>query len=58
MNTLCEQQLQGLVTDRDLELAEREFPGICRFHEQRRGMHRTFLDLLAAFISWSPASQH
>jgi hypothetical protein len=58
MNTLCEQTLEGLVTDRDLQLAEQEFPGICRFHEECRGKHRTFLDLLAAFISWCPAQQH
>jgi len=42
--------LLGLVTDQDLELAEREFPGICQFYASRGGRDRTFLELLAAFL--------
>lgn len=43
--------LRGLVTEGDLALAEVEFPGICRYHACHRGEHRTFLDLLVAFMS-------
>jgi hypothetical protein len=42
--------LRGLITDGDLVLAEVEFPGICRFHAQHRGRHRTFLELMVAFM--------
>jgi hypothetical protein len=42
--------LSGLVTDQDLQLAEAEFPGICRLHAERRGRYRTFLELLAAYL--------
>jgi hypothetical protein len=46
--------LCGLVTDQDLELAEVEFPGICRFYAARKGRDRTFLELLAAFLALCP----
>lgn len=42
--------LRGLVTERDLRLAEAEFPGISAFYATRCGRDRTFLDLLAAFL--------
>lgn len=42
--------LLGLVTDLDLELAEREFPGISRYHAAHPGRHRTFLELMVAFV--------
>lgn len=49
--------LRGLITDQDLELAEAEFPGICRLHDSRGHRDRTFLELLAAYLAWmdSPA---
>ena len=43
--------LNGLVTERDLDLAETEFPGISQLHAARGGRDRTFLDLLAAYLS-------
>lgn len=42
--------LRGLVTDRDLDAAEQEFPGICEFYAAHIGRMRTFLDLLAAYL--------
>ncbi|HVV87904.1 MAG TPA: hypothetical protein VHE35_32915 [Kofleriaceae bacterium] len=42
--------LRGLVTEQDLELAEREFPGICELHRRRGAMDRTFLELLHAYL--------
>ena len=42
--------MRGLVTDQDLELAEAEFPGICRLYAERQHRDRTFLDLLAAYL--------
>ena len=44
-------QLRGLVTDKDLDLAEQEFPGITKFHADCAGRFRTFLDLLAAYLA-------
>lgn len=43
--------LRGLVTEQDLELAEQEFPGICELHLRRGARDRTFLELLAAYLS-------
>lgn len=42
--------LRGLITDGDLDQAEQEFPGICRFYASHRGEHRTFLELVVAYI--------
>jgi hypothetical protein len=50
--------LCGLVTERDLDLAELEFPGISNLYATRRGLDRTFLDLLAAYLSIVPTSLH
>lgn len=51
--------LRGLVTDQDLDAAEAEFPGITDFFARRRGLNRTFLDLLGAFLEIGPyATQH
>lgn len=41
------------MTDRDLELAEEVFPGICELHARRGARDRTFLDLLAAYLCGS-----
>jgi hypothetical protein len=43
--------LRGVITDDDLWLAEQEFPGITSFHAAHRGEHRTFLELMFAFIN-------
>jgi hypothetical protein len=43
--------LRGVITEEDLTLAELEFPGISSFHAAHRGEHRTFLELMVAFVS-------
>ena len=48
--------LRGLITEDDLALAEREFPGITRFFETRRGRDRTFLDLVVAYVGEQPVA--
>lgn len=49
--------LCGVVTDRDLELAEQEFPGICELHARRGGRDRTFLELLGAYLGLRSAGR-
>ena len=44
--------MRGLITDRDLEQAEREFPGIGGFFAQLLPKPRTFLELVARFEHW------
>ena len=50
--------LQGLIDERDLDLAEGEFPGISSFYRQcvygRCPCPRTFLELLARFEVFHP----
>jgi len=41
--------VQGRITERQLPLAERSFPGISRFYEGLRDKPATFLQLLWAF---------
>lgn len=47
----------GLITERDLELADQSFPGIIRFFESLSRKPRTFLHLLALFHGWGE-SEH
>jgi hypothetical protein len=42
----------GVITERDLELAEESFPGISRFFESLVTKPRTFLELLRTFQHW------
>lgn len=50
--------LEGLLDERDLDLADREFPGLRAFYEaelSRPTPHpRTFLELLARFGAFGP----
>lgn len=52
--------LQGFVTERDLQLAEQEFPGITGFYLQQRTQSqccpRTFLELLGQYGAFSTAA--
>jgi len=41
--------MQGYITDRDFELAERFFPGIRRFYNESLPRPLTFLELLWRF---------
>ncbi|MCA9553265.1 MAG: hypothetical protein KC933_24730 [Myxococcales bacterium] len=51
-------RLEGLISERELDLAEGEFPGIVSFYRQVSGgirpCPRTFLDLLAQFQAFRP----
>ena len=47
--------MSGFITERDLEQADQEFPGILRFFQQLPRKPRTFLDLLAQFEHWGEA---
>ena len=49
--------LRGVITDGDLDQAEAEFPGICRYYAAHRGEHRTFLELMVAFLGVCPAAR-
>ena len=42
----------GVITERDLELAEESFPGISRFFESMLVKPHTFLELLRTFQHW------
>lgn len=42
----------GLITERDLEQAEEEFPGISQFFSACSCKPRTFLELVALFEHW------
>jgi len=45
----AERRLHGFITELDLLLAEREFPGIARFFRECQPAPPTFLDLLCRF---------
>jgi hypothetical protein len=51
-------KLEGFISERDLDLAEGEFPGIASFYRQcamsARPRPRTFLDLLTAYQVFRP----
>ncbi len=49
--------MAGFITERDLEQAEQEFPGIARFFESLTRKPRTFLDLVAMFEHWGESAQ-
>jgi len=44
--------MRGFITDKDLNEAEAEFPGICRFFASLHTKPRTFLELVARFDHW------
>lgn len=46
----------GVVTERDLALAEEAFPGISRFFEALTDKPRTFLELVRLFEHWCEPS--
>jgi hypothetical protein len=48
--------MMGFITERDLEQAEKEFPGIEAFFGSLANKPRTFLELVAAFEHWSESS--
>jgi hypothetical protein len=47
----------GFITDRDLERAEEDFPGIGRFLASLYKKPRTFLELVAMFEHWREADE-
>ena len=53
METNRESNLRGFVTERDFDLAEREFPGIVRFYADCIRKPVTFLDLLWLYLDGS-----
>jgi hypothetical protein len=46
--------LSGVLTERHLDLAEAEFPGLSRFYERCIPRPATFLELLARFGAFEP----
>ena len=42
----------GFITERDLDQAEQEFPGIGHFFETMSPKPRTFLELVSRFEHW------
>ena len=47
----------GFITDRELERAEEDFPGIGRFLASLTQKPRTFLELVARFEHWREADE-
>ena len=47
-------RVQGRITERQLPLAERSFPGISRFYAELRDKPVTFLQLVWAFEGQKP----
>jgi hypothetical protein len=51
METTSQPSLKGVLTERDLGLAEHEFPGITHFFETCSQRPGTFLELVFAFMA-------
>ena len=48
--------MQGFITERDLDQADHEFPGIAAYFAALADKPRTFLELVAEFDHWT--SEH
>jgi hypothetical protein len=48
----ADRAMVGFITDRELERAEEDFPGIRRFLASLSKKPRTFLELVAKFQRW------